>query len=725
MIEQQMKSIESLRLQGKFKQALIELDILIESRQFSKKEYLTLLFLKCDAYNALGNYDKAKSLSAELLKESQNQKNKLKEVDARLAELFAEYRLHRIDRALELADLTEELTNNSHIKGMKERKALLQVNRVYIHTANSEVDRALISAQESLSLSKEIKDESHLARAYYALGWAYSHKGDADRTIEFYKKSLNLREKIENQLCIAQTLFSLGYQYRIKGELDTALGYFKRSLRIRESIGNQQDISWILLNLGDVYTGKRDFNKAQKYYEESLEIFEKIGYILGTIYSFMRLSTIYEENKNPHLGKTALEKALKIAQRQKSVESEVYVLYYLIRIMTRYNIESDVINDYLKRLQTINFQYENEFYNQIYRLAKALVLKTSDSTDKKRQAQRIFREITEEKMYNYFFTIDAMMNFSEMLARDLEKYIGKHVLVSKLNELTDKFSPISNIQGSYSSFAESYLRQSQLALAEVDIPKARQLLKRAQSFYQLLTLYNKGPTPFRILYALFIKERSLNELSRLLNITKGGLNRPLKLLRDLELVKVARTEQVRSATILKKYYSLGEKALESVQPFTMNLLKSLNLIEDQFQDFTDSLMSNRMMIKLIQDSTNLIDMYQNFHEQILMRPLNPSESDKFDLTRVKNLLSGDEEIRIVQHFLSEKQYKIYLELWSKFLQEVQENVFKQVTEDEQSFESQKPERSKYVAHIMLPLKELLIVESIKELREKEKRKSRR
>ena len=100
-------------------------------------------------------------------------------------------------------------------------------------------------------------------------------------------------------------------------------------------------------------------------------------------------------------------------------------------------------------------------------------------------------------------------------------------------------------------------------------------------------------------------------------------------------------EGVFHAAFLKKYYSLGEKALESVQPFTLNLLESLNHIENQLQDFTDSLMSNRMMIKLIRDSTSLIDMYQNFlYEQILLRSLKPSENERFDvenLTKVKNL----------------------------------------------------------------------------------------
>ncbi|MFX1538739.1 MAG: tetratricopeptide repeat protein, partial [Promethearchaeota archaeon] len=600
-----------------------------------------------------------------------------------------------------------------------ERKAQLLVNKVYIYTANGMINEAYVFAQQNYYLCKEIKDESHLARAYYILGWVHIENGDIDQAIENFQKSLELREKIGNQLSLAYTLFILGFSWLSKGELDVAQKYITRSLKIRKKIGNQQDIAWTLLNLGDLHYGKSELKLAQEYYENSLLIFHEIDYKLGIIFSLMRLSLIFEDFDDPQLVMNNLEKALYYAHEVENIDPEVHVLFYLIQFATKRKLASEAIAGYLERLREINDRFPSKAFNQIYRLARALVQKSSGGVRNRKKAHAIFQQITEEEIVNYLYTRIAMINYSEILAGELKNYLGDDLLVSELTELSDSISPIK-VQQSYSMVAERFLHLSKSALAEIDISEARELLRRAQYLCDFLELYKKGPTPFRIMFALFIKERSLGELSRVLNLTKGALTSQIKLLTSLDLVKVSREKQVRSAKILKKYYTIGSKGVELIKPFSMNILESLSKQEDQAASYIISLMIPRLIIKMIYDTTNFIDRYQHFlEEQILTGSLKPEGSNIIDdkkLEIIKNLFNKDDEIKINHLFLSEIQYKTYMKLWNEFNQKVQEEVFKGKLG---TSKAQSTEKSKYISHITLPIKELMMLERYLNMKKKD------
>lgn len=720
MNENQSIKIRNLIAEGSYKEALDNINKFQKKESLTGRENLTLLNQKCEVFTSLGEYSKTITLAIELRKESKKQKDLLLEIDALSFEIYANYRLNKYEYVSGLVQTTEDLINSCSIEGINIRKSKLLVNKVFIDTAKGDIDQAYIFAQENFHLCEEIADSSHLARAYYLLGWVYSERGDIDTAIDNFQKSLDMREKMRNQWSLAHSLFSLGYSWLNKGELDNAQKCLSRSLKIREKIGNQQDISWTLLNLGDIHREKDDLKQAQTHYEESLLINQSISYKLGIVFSLMRLSLIFENLEDPQLVLDTLEKALNYTQEVENVDPEVYVLFDLIHFITKRKLSSADIDTYLRRLQEINIQYKNKIFDQTYRLADALILKSSKSIKNRKKAQAILQQITEEEIVNYLFTKIAMINYSEILAVEIKKYFGDGILVSELTELSDTLSPVQ-FQLSYSTAAEQFLNLSKSALAEIDIKKARELLRRTQYLCDFLNLYNKGPTPFRIMFLLFMKERSLNNLSNQLKITKGALTGHLKLLANLNLIKVSREEQVRSAQMLKKYYVLSSKGKDLIQPLNTNIIDSIEQKEGQFKSFIDSFMIPRLMIKIIRDTTHLIDKYQNFlEEQVLLKP-DPKKDEtdsKKELEKVKKLFNFTNEITLNHLFLSDNQYEKYMKLWKEFTEKVKNEV---LIEEAVTSTIQTDEKSNYVAQITLPIKELLELEIYLEIKRKEKR----
>ncbi|NPD88950.1 MAG: tetratricopeptide repeat protein [Asgard group archaeon] len=729
MVKIVFKEIENLMLLGDYEEAL---DVIAKhqlNKQLTDDELFHLLSCKCISLNCLGDYEETIKTAQGFQIEAKSKQRTIFEVDARLFSIFAFYRLNKIEQALKNVEQAEKIIDSCSEEEIDQRKSRLLADKALLYASKGEVNQALALSQENHILCQKMKVPHLLARAQYICGIVHNDMGENEEAIDYFEKSLEIREKLENQYDLAHSLFRLGYSWRNLGVFDTAYEYFNRSLKIRKKIRNQQDISWTLLNIGDIHFARKELKKAQQYFDESLLINQTNNFDFGTVFSLRRLSMIYEEMGNPQLVIDTLEKALNYAQVLEMVDPEAYALFDIINFITCLNDElsKDIQNNnklieketreyikekysmldvYLNRLSIINYLHKTKLYNQIYRLARALILKSSDKAKDKQKARRILEEITEEDIIYYIYTIVAMSNYSDLLADELKKHLGEEGLVSELTDLSHMLSPEQS-QRTYAIAAESFLHQTKTALEEIDIAKARELLRRAQNLNNFLVLYNKGPTPFRILYILYIKETNLNELSNKLGITKGALTNHLKLLTSLNLVKISKEKQIRSATMLKKYYSLGEKGMELIQRFNLNIIESISEGEKEGKSILDTQMTPRLLTKMIRDVTYLIDKGQNFVEEHIL-------TQSFD--------NHSERIYIDSLFLTKKQYKIYIKLWDEFREKVQNEVISENTDSPMYHSIEKPT---YIAHLALPLRDLIDLERFLEERRRKNEKNRK
>jgi tetratricopeptide (TPR) repeat protein/DNA-binding HxlR family transcriptional regulator len=712
--ETEFGNINNLMHSGEYNKALEKVEKHQKEKNLTDAEILSLSYLQCAVHRFLGNFEKVIELSSTVREKAKEQNNVLIEADALLSEIFSLYRLGELDKASGLVQRAEDLIENSNLKEMSSRRAYLLAYKAYVYEAKGEAEQAFIYAQQNYFLCKELDNPTLLALAYYILGFIHMSTGNMEKALENNQKSLEIREKDGSKYDLAFTLFNLGYAHRNLGNLDAALDYFNSSYKIRKKIGNQQDIAWTLLNLGDVYYGKGDLKHAQNYYEESLIVNQRMHFNFGTIFSFIRLSTVYKVLDDPQLVMDTLEKALSLVQKVQNVDPEVYILFELINYITekkyihRNALKDKPLKEYLERLNEINLNYKHKVFSFLNRLAKGLELKAIGDTKNKKKARQIFQQITEEEIISFDYIKIAITNYSELLAEELRKYFGEDTLVNQLNELSDSLSPVL-FQQSFSMVAENFLNQSRSALEQTDIVKALELLKRAQYLCDFLGLYNKGPTPFRIIYSLFMKERNLNELSKNLKITKGALSSQLKLLVDLDIVEIAREEQVRSATMLKKYYRLGSRGRELLQPLNLNICDCIRRKEEDAESIIDALMKPRLIMKLIRDTTFLVDNFQNFlDEHVILKPLgSSSDITQKDLNNVKEMFSDSKSINIDHYFLTEKQYEEYQKLWREFDRRVKTEI---IQDDINSSSYHSVEKPIYISHINLPIKDLMTLE---------------
>lgn len=698
----QLKNINDLLNNSKFTEALKEIKHLEENQKdFSSDTFLKLQNKRGEVLNYLGRYSKTIENVQKIKEEARKQDNKKQELTAINHEIFAYYRLTKLNKAIQLIPKADIIVNQLNEEEIRKQTSKLFVNKAYVYVDRGKLNQANIFAQNNLYLCKYMGDQEMLARAYHVVGWVNMHQSHLDKAITYYKKSLEIREKLENKYSLGYTLFALGYVYRITGQLQEAIDYFTRCLDIRKQIGNKQDIAWTLLNIGDINFGWREIKKAETYYEESLLINQKNNYNLGTIFSLMRLSMVYELTGQPHLVIDMLEKALEYTNYVEIVDARVHVLFDLVYFMTRSGTNLQKIPQYVKRLEKIRNKYRNSrLYNHVYRLSMALMLKEGTKGQKER-ANKMFQKIVNEEMVDYYYTRIAMRSYSQLLVEQVQKYIGENKLIGQLAILSDELLP-DKFQLFYSLMTENFINKTKIALQEIDINHARNMLNQAQYLCDFLQLYNKGSTIFEILYLIFIKERNLNELSSLLDITKGAVSNHLKILTNLDLVEVSREKQVRSARMLKKYYSLGTKGVELLTSLTLNIVDSFGEEKLENDELLKSMIKPRLTTKIIGDVTQLIDNFQQFLEQnVLLETLespNAKNLSNKEMKQLINIFDENSELFIDQLFLSTKQYQQYLELWKEFQGKVKEEILQDSSADK---------KSKYVLQVCVPLEELI------------------
>ncbi|MBD3191235.1 MAG: tetratricopeptide repeat protein [Candidatus Heimdallarchaeota archaeon] len=363
-----------------------------------------------------------------------------------------------LDQALKhYEESLDYLDRDSH----KTEFATILNNIASIHRVKGNLDLALKNYQESLGLFQELENKQYIALIYNNLGLIYSSQGDWEKALDYYNEGLALMKELESKQNAGSLLNNIGNIHRMKGELDIALEKFKESLQIWIEMVNKEFEATTILNIGKVYFHKANVEIAQDYFEESLSLYRELGNNLNIATSLYNLILVT-------LAKRAYDQAL----------------------------------NYLQQFKEFNEQVESSVIDQQYRLAKALVLKSSERSNERVEAEKILREITNEEIINAEITIQAILNLCEFLLSKLKQSRDPKIL-RELEAYIDQVEDLAKKNNSFYLLVETYWLQSQLAIIQFEVEKAKECLQLANEIAQekkMNRLLKKIDTDYRFLH---------------------------------------------------------------------------------------------------------------------------------------------------------------------------------------------------------------------------------
>ncbi len=371
--------------------------------------------------------------------------------------------------------IKEELGNQ---QGMAD--SLNNLGLVLVSKGN--LDKATEYYERSLSISEELGNKWNIATSLNNIGIVFTSKGDLDKALEYYERSLSIREGLGRRQDIAQSLVNIGVVYEKRGDLDQAVEHYQGSLAINEALGAKQGIALGVNNLGGIYLLRGDLDQALEYYQRSLIIYRELGIKQAVAMALANVGETYRKKGN-------LKKALKSYQQSLAIYKEtgndplVAIVLFDLMVIALEQEEHALAQQHLQELEQITERADNRIIDQRYRVARALSLKASKRTRSKMKAAEILEQVVGEEVGDHSLTVIAMIHLCDLLLFEL-KMTRDEDLFKEIKDLTSQLLEIAEKQASPSLRAETYLLQSKLALIELDLGRARKLLRVAHSIAQ-------------------------------------------------------------------------------------------------------------------------------------------------------------------------------------------------------------------------------------------------
>ncbi|MFX0091977.1 MAG: tetratricopeptide repeat protein [Candidatus Hodarchaeota archaeon] len=475
-----LQRAEQLLEKEKYEEARQTLKTL-EKSSLSSVETFNYYFLKSKVLNKLGHFEDALKNVDRAIHEIQYKTMPLQWVDAFITRSEALLRFGKLNESLEA--LTHAETGlaeyeNKHSSEFMQMEGLLLYFKALIFLKRGDLDQALEYIKKSLSLREQTGTKLDITRSLLVLGMIYHSKGDLNQSLEYYKQSLTLAKETGNKKTLASCFNNIGIIHDLKGDLGQALDAYRQSLSLYEAIGNKQDIAASLINISQIYRQQGRLSQALKYCQLSLAHFEEIKDIYGITVSWSTLGLIHHSRGNFEQALECFEKTLPLYETLPDAHGLSESLLQMVSIAIDKS-SPEQAQYYLQYLHQFDEQEKNKLINQRYRVAQALVLKTSDRVMNRGKAEEILRQVVNEDIIEHELTVKAMLNLCDLLLLEL-KTSGDVEILQDVKDLIHRLLTIAKTQTSYLLLAETYVLQAKLALLELHLATARHLLTQAQ-----------------------------------------------------------------------------------------------------------------------------------------------------------------------------------------------------------------------------------------------------
>lgn len=448
-----------------------------------------------------------------------------------------------------LSTIGNYLDKNENEKALKLLNATFSKYMSHLFTKDNV--QFLETYRKILATIEKGKNQQEIEKAYHSIGLLYFWRGQHTQAIEYFQDIINLLP--ENALQRkAKLLNTIGVTYAAKGELNNAKEQYQKSLTLSEEIKNIEMIAVTLGNLGDIFTLKGELNLAIDYHEKSSAKLEELKdktsktYRGAKAYSLLNMGKIHAQKGNLDQALEYYEKSLILYDGFETHPAEV--LFQMIRLfLDRYDF--DRANVHMKQLQTIAAQYDKNHHTNLYaRLAYALTLKYSARDRNKFKALEIFQEVAEEEFFIHELMIFALLNYCDLILFELQTF-GNEEIIREAREITTRLIKIAEKQHSYWLLSEVYLLQSKLALLELDIPRAQNMLQKSYNIAKERDLTKLTEIISQEQQALMIQVQQWEKSTQ--------LKTPVK-----ERIELSQLEELLDRMIHKRLYTKREELKE-------------------------------------------------------------------------------------------------------------------------------------------------------------------
>ena len=175
-------------------------------------------------------------------------------------------------------------------------------------------DTSLVMATHALNLSRDIEDNSLMARSLNMMGNAYFLMGDFIDGMDYYYRALGLREALGDSTGIAKSYNNIGAVYIKLKDYPHGLEYLKKARDIFTMLDDDTYMFSILNNIGAIYCELEKYDTAYSYLKQANDFALETQNQTDVSISLTNLGEITLKMGLYKLSGEFLEKALEISK---------------------------------------------------------------------------------------------------------------------------------------------------------------------------------------------------------------------------------------------------------------------------------------------------------------------------------------------------------------------------------------------------------------------------
>lgn len=173
------------------------------------------------------------------------------------------------EEAIQFSAKALDLVKTVEVTGLEQQCLLLNKQGILYHNM-SDFKESIRCHEESLDISKQIRDKQGEAMSYFNLGTVYCTLGDYDRSIENHQECFERRQEMGDRFGVAISSMQLAYLHYKRCEYKTSIKYQEKALLISKETGLRGIESTCYSNLGCLNQANAQSIRAFEYYEKSL-----------------------------------------------------------------------------------------------------------------------------------------------------------------------------------------------------------------------------------------------------------------------------------------------------------------------------------------------------------------------------------------------------------------------------------------------------------------------
>ncbi|MHA1104220.1 MAG: tetratricopeptide repeat protein [Promethearchaeota archaeon] len=483
---QDLLKAEKLLYKCKFGEVKNILDKLEKFFDVNSNEHLSVLLLKGRLYFYKESYRNATEIAESARVLSLKLNNISQYIDALLIKAHIVF-FGKLEESKQIIDEVESLLNehkNNSSLNLKRQMNDFLIMKAIVYRYSANLDQAYESIDQWILKNQKEGERLDFSRVYIILGDIYIYKNEPDKALECFEKSLNIQTELENQRGIATSLQYLAFAYYYIGNLDHSYSLSKKSISIPKI--STFTLSTSLHLLGAICKEKGELNRALRIYKRAAKIREIEQYFEEYLTIVLSIGIIYRMKGNYNL---ALENFLKCYDECKKINSLYGMASSLFNLILTFldknNIEQ--AESYLSEFESVITLTKSETFNNIFLVAKALILRKSRRLHDKTQAELILKQIIEKEALPIQYLLLTFANLCDLLLYEMVIMDNLDIL-NEINPLISKMLKFSENQNSYSWLAETKLLQAKLSLIKMDLRGAKKLMSEAQKIAEMHNL---------------------------------------------------------------------------------------------------------------------------------------------------------------------------------------------------------------------------------------------